>query len=99
MPYHWVLTAGPHWFTLPSQLTCKIAAPRMGVPPSRPRLVRIKRDQVFCRIPGCDRAASFVLYQPLGGTKPAVMAYCEEHVQPIAEELGLRLPPNEPDRE
>ena len=66
---------------------------RMGDPPGplKNRLIRIRPDQVLCKVLGCENAASFILYESTGEAKPAVLAYCEDHAKPIAKELGISL--------
>jgi hypothetical protein len=66
----------------------------MGDSPKPPlnRLTRIKPNQVLCKFLGCGKAAGFLLYEFAGGPKPAVLPFCEDHVKPVAEELGIRIP-------
>jgi len=61
-------------------------------PARKDRLVQISPDQVWCEIPGCGKAAAFILHRYAEGPRPVTLAYCQDHVEQVALDLQLRIP-------
>jgi hypothetical protein len=41
---------------------------------------------------GCERSAMYLLQRDVGGEKPGLFAYCEEHAKQISRDLRIPLP-------
>jgi hypothetical protein len=60
--------------------------------PVQDRVTRINPDQVKCKILGCEKVACFVVYHVSADEQAVVDPYCEDHVEPIAHDLGIEIP-------